>query len=156
MRFSPRAIALPLAAAALAWLLSGCSQTVSLDPAADSNNPRCAAVTVRLPDNIDGNQKVETNAQATAAWGTPSKVLLRCGLPEVKASTLSCVTAGGVDWLVDPTNAPNYRFVTFGRNPAVEVMVDSKNASGVQALEGVAPAIRAGIPSDRACEIKKG
>ena len=109
-----------------------------------------------MPDNIDGNQKVETNAQATGAWGTPSKVLLRCGLPEVKASTLPCVTAGGVDWLVDNTKAPNYRFVTFGRNPAVEVIVDSKNASGVQALDGLAPAIQAGIPSTRLCEVKKG
>ena len=155
MRFShskPVRILLALVAAGtLAASLSACSQIVSLDAAPDSNNPRCAAVSVRLPDAIDGMSQRDTDAQATSAWGTPTRVIFRCGLPEVKASTLTCVTAGGVDWLVDDTQAPNYRFITFGRNPASEVIVDSDHASGVKALEGVAQAIQDGIPSDRLC-----
>jgi len=131
--------------------LSGCAQIVTLDAAADSNNPKCAAISVRLPDSIEALEQRATDAQATSAWGTPAAVILRCGLPEVQASTLKCVTAGGVDWLVDPSQAPSYRFITFGRNPATEVIVDSEKASGVSALEAVAPAVLAGAEAERTC-----
>ena len=131
--------------------LAACTQVVTLESAPDSNNPRCAAVTVRLPDSVAGFGSRSTDAQATGAWGTPARVLLRCGLPEVKASTLTCVTAGGVDWLVDPSEAPSYRFITFGRNPATEVIVDSKHVSGSTALDSLGAAISQGIPVDRLC-----
>lgn len=131
--------------------LSACTSAVALDPAAASNSPRCAAVVVRLPDSIDGNGRRETNAQATGAWGTPARIIVRCGLPEVLASTLPCVTAGGIDWLVDASKAPSYRFITFGRKPATEVIVDSKNASGVKALDALGFSIEQAIPSDRLC-----
>ena len=133
--------------------LSGCSQIVTLDAAPDSNNPKCAAITVRLPDSIENFALRDTDAQATGAWGTPSALILRCGLPEVKVSALKCVTAGGVDWLVDPSQAPSYRFITFGRNPATEVIVDSKRASGVSALEAVAPAVLSGAKADKVCTV---
>jgi len=133
--------------------LSGCSQIVTLDAAPDSNNPKCAAITVRLPDTIENFALRDTDAQATGAWGTPSALILRCGLPEVKVSALKCVTAGGVDWLVDPSQAPSYRFITFGRNPATEVIVDSKRASGVSALEAVAPAVLSGAKADKVCTV---
>lgn len=133
--------------------LAGCSQIVTLDAAPDSNNPKCAAITVRLPDTIESFAARDTDAQATGAWGTPSAVIIRCGLPEVKVSALKCVTAGGVDWLVDPTQAPSYRFITFGRNPATEVIVDSKRASGVSALEALAPAVLSGAKADKVCTV---
>jgi len=167
MRFSPfnsatnarrRTISLgALRAAAVMTLaiagLSGCSQIVTLDAAPDSNNPKCAAITVRLPDAIENFALRDTDAQATGAWGTPSALIIRCGLPEVKVSALKCVTAGGVDWLVDPSQAPSYRFITFGRNPATEVIVDSKRASGVSALEALAPAVLSGAKADKVCTV---
>jgi len=146
-----RAILATVTLAAAAASLTACTSAVALDPAAGSNSPRCAAVEVRLPDSIDGNGRRETNAQSTGAWGSPAKIILRCGLPEVLASTLPCVTAGGIDWLVDATKAPSYRFITFGRNPATEVIVDSKNASGVKALDALGFSIEQSIPSDRRC-----
>ena len=122
-------------------LLSACAPTVSLEPAPDSNNPACAEVSVRLPAQIDKLDKRQTDAQATGAWGTPAAVIARCGLPEVKVSALPCVTAGGVDWLVDDSAKPSYRFISFGRNPATEVIVDSKLASGASALDAIGPAV---------------
>ena len=151
-RLLPRLIATSTAMLA-ALTLAGCSSSVSLEAATDSNNPACAEVTVRLPDQIEGNDKRRTNAQATGAWGNPSVVLVRCGLDPVYASALPCVTAGGVDWLVDDSNAPNYRFISFGRKPAVEVLVDSKHASGVTALEALAPAVSK-IEATRECLAK--
>jgi hypothetical protein len=137
--------------ASLALLtLSGCAATVNLEPAEDSNNPGCAEVMVRLPSQLGGLQERYTNAQATAAWGDPAAVLLRCGLEPVEVSTLPCVTAAGIDWLVDDSLAPSYRFISYARFPAVEVIVDSDNASGITSLEGIAGAV-AQLPVTKAC-----
>ena len=139
-----------LVAAVAVLTLSGCAGTVNLEPAADSNNPGCAEVMVRLPSQLGGLQERYTNAQATAAWGDPAAVLLRCGLEPVEVSTLPCVSAGGIDWLVDDSLAPSYRFISYARFPAVEVVVDSDNASGITSLEGIAGAI-AQLPATKAC-----
>ena len=137
--------------ASLALLtLSGCAATVNLEPAEDSNNPGCAEVMVRLPSQLGGLQERYTNAQATAAWGDPAAVLLRCGLEPVEVSTLPCVSAAGIDWLVDDSLAPSYRFISYARFPAVEVVVDSDSASGITSLEGIAGAVGQ-LPATKAC-----
>ncbi len=143
-----RAFAAGLVATAL---LTGCSATVNLEAAPLANNPACAEITVRLPDAIGDQTKRVTNAQATGAWGEPSSVILRCGLEPVAVSTLTCVTAGEVDWLVDDSQAPSYRFITFGRSPATEVIVDSKSVAGVTALETLAEAVQ-NIPATKNCK----
>ena len=122
-------------------LLSGCTATVNLEAAEDSNNPACAEVMVRLPDTLGEHQQRFTNSQATAAWGDPSAVLLRCGLTEVTISELPCVTAGDFDWLVDDSQAPSYRFISYATSPAVEVIVNSDVASGVTTLENLEAAV---------------
>lgn len=136
-------------------LLAGCAPVVNLQAAEDANNPLCAEVSVRVPDTLGELEKRETNSQATAAWGEPTAVLMRCGLEGVEVSTLPCVTAGDVDWLVDDAEAPTYRFISYARFPAVEVIVDSTLASGVSALEGLAQAVSQ-IPATRACSTVQG
>ena len=130
--------------------LGGCAATVNLEPAANSNDPGCAEVMVRLPSQLGGLQERFTNAQATAAWGDPAAVLLRCGLEPVEVSTLPCVSAAGIDWLVDDSLAPSYRFISYARFPAIEVVVDSNNASGITSLESIAGAV-AMLPATKAC-----
>jgi hypothetical protein len=132
------------------FALSGCSATVALDPAADANNPACADVVVRLPDSIDNLTKRQTNSQSTAAWGEPTAVIFRCGLEPVSVSKLACVTSSDIDWLVDDSNKPSYRFVTFARTPAVEVVVDSAKVSGVTALDELSSAV-GHIPAAARC-----
>ena len=149
MKISRTALAL-LAGIALAGALSACTATVSLEAAADSNNPACAEVSVRLPNQVAELTKRATDAQATGAWGNPTAVLLRCGLPPVEVSELPCVTANGVDWLVDESAKPSYRFITFGRNPATEVIVDSTKAAGVTALSDLSSAIQS-IEATKEC-----
>jgi Protein of unknown function (DUF3515) len=142
-----------LLAAALAMgtlALTGCTATVALEPAPDANNPACADVVVRLPGTIDALAKRGTNSQSTAAWGEPTSVIFRCGLPEVSVSKLTCVTASDIDWLVDDTNRPSYRFVSFARKPAIEVIVDSTKVSGVTALDELSSAISY-IPASKRC-----
>jgi hypothetical protein len=136
-----RVLGILLGGACVVSALAACTPVINLDAAPDANNPACAEVSVRLPDVVGDQDRRSTNAQATAAWGNPSAVILRCGLPEVSVSKLPCVTAGDVDWLVDDSASPKYRFITFGRSPATEVIVDSTVISGVSALEGVASAV---------------
>lgn len=131
-----------MAAAVLAAGLTGCSATVAMAPASGSNDPACAAVTVRLPDTVDGQDRRWTDAQATGSWGSPTTVLLTCGLAAPGPSTLPCQSVGGVDWLIDDSEAPNYRFTTFGRTPAVEVYLDYDAVSGANVLSALATAVQ--------------
>lgn len=144
-------------------VLAGCAPIVPLTAAPDAANPECAEVIVRLPAAIeDAAQqeagadpaglwlKRETNAQGTGAWGNPAAILLRCGVPVPGPSTLLCVTLQGIDWLRDDSEAPNYLFTTYGRDPAVEVVVDGDRASGTNALVALNNAVGS-IPATRAC-----
>lgn len=143
-----------VAALAPALLLGvvACSPAVPMTPAQDATNPLCADVIVRLRavPSIDGFDRRTTDAQATAAWGTPSAILLRCGVPVPGPSTLLCATVKGVDWLRDDSQAPNYIFTTYGRDPAVEVIVNGDEASGTEALIALSNAVGS-IPATRAC-----
>jgi hypothetical protein len=113
-------------------LLAGCSPIVALDPAVHANDPACADVTVRLPDTLEGLPKRETNAQATGAWGDPAEILLRCGVSVPSVSDLPCVETDGFYWLRDDSKAPTYVFTSYGRTPAVAVVIDQKKlAPGV-------------------------
>jgi len=136
--------------AAFAISATGCSPILNLEAGADSNNPGCAEVVVRLPNQLGDLPARKTNAQGTGAWGEPASVLLRCGIEPVLVSSLPCVTVGEVDWLVDDSSAPSFRFMTFGRTPATEVIVDSGKASGITALEELADAVNRAAP-DKVC-----
>ncbi|WP_207454810.1 DUF3515 family protein [Herbiconiux sp. SYSU D00978] len=121
---SRRAVAALLAALAL----SGCSAPVAMTAAENATDPRCADVVVRLPEVIDELEQRETNAQATSAWGDPAAVLLRCGLEPVAASPLPCVQVEDVYWLREGEEG-TVTFTTFGRDPAVQVVVDRDRTS---------------------------
>jgi hypothetical protein len=132
-------------------LLAGCAPIVALKPAADAVNPACAKVIVALPETVAELPSRETDAQATAAWGTPTGVILRCGVPVPDpTATLPCITVQGVDWLRDGTNDPNYVFTTYGRDPAVEVIFNGTDVSGLSTLTDLAIAV-AKIPATREC-----
>ncbi len=143
-----RALA-PLALAGI-LVLSGCAAAVPMTSAKDANNPGCATVTVRLPDAVAGLKERDTNAQATGAWGTPAAVLLHCGVAVPGPTTLPCVEVNGVDWIEDDAQKPLYRYTTFGRTPAVEVVVDSNKVSGTTTLVDLAGTLSQ-IPATAHC-----
>ena len=135
--------------------LTGCAQTVSLEPAADAENAGCAEIMVRLPDTVGGLPLRETNAQATGAWGSPASVLLRCGvaIPD-RASTLPCVLVDDVYWLRDDADAPNYVFTTYGREPATEVIVNRDEISPGSALFDLVNSVSATTETAKCTEIE--
>jgi len=139
-----------------ALTLTGCTPTVALTVAPDGINPTCAEVIVRLPETIGDLPLRQTNAQGTGAWGSPATVTLRCGVPVPGPTTELCSTADGVDWIADDSKAPSYRFTTYGRNPAIEVIVNQDEklgaaiVTGRAALEAVAAAVKQ-IPATKSC-----
>jgi len=150
-----RAAAL-LAAAVGLVCLTGCSSTVPMEPAHDADDPRCAEVMVRLPGTVSGEDRRWTDAQATAAWGTPARVLLTCGVPTPDPTTLRCEEVFGVDWIIDETQAPRFRVTTYGRTPAIEVFLDTtlEDGAGVSSrsvLDALSPLISQYIPEERSC-----
>jgi hypothetical protein len=137
-------------------LLTGCVQAVPLKPADNANDPACADVTVRLPDTVADKPKRETTAQATGAWGDPAAVLLHCGVAVPGPTTDACIALNGVDWIADESDAANdtYRYTTYGRDPAVEVVINADpetgGVSGTTALIDLTSAVSA-IPATAAC-----
>ncbi|RFA22388.1 DUF3515 family protein [Subtercola boreus] len=150
--FHRKRVLLPgaLVAGLLATLVSGCAPTVALDPAADATNPGCAEIMVRLPTTVADEPSRETNAQATAAWGSPAAVLLRCGVAEYGPTTLPCVRISGIDWVEDDSQKPSYTYTTFGRSPATQVIVDSNAVSASTALIDLQTAVAA-VPQTSVC-----
>lgn len=135
--------AVATALAAVALTLTGCSSTVSFEPAADANDPGCAQISVRLPDTVAGKQRRETDAQATGAWGEPAAVLLRCGIPPIGPTVNPCVSVDGIDWVLmsDPA-AKTVVYQTFGRTPATEIIIDHvSGASDAAVLPEFASAV---------------
>ena len=124
----PRTLPAPPSPPCSASLLAGCSPVVSLEPAADANNPDCAAAIVRLPDTVGSSTIRQTDAQATAAWGDPTGAAV-CGVPVPEVSDLPCIDKG-IFWLRDDSDDAVWQFTTYGRDPAITLIVDRDIASG--------------------------
>ncbi|MFE7407378.1 DUF3515 domain-containing protein [Isoptericola sp. NPDC057559] len=124
---APRTRAVALAALVVAPL-AACAPTIGETPAEDAADPACAPVMLALPDTLAGDlPQRDTNAQATSAWGDPgAAVTLRCGVtPPGPSADCQRVEsgAGAVDWIVVAGKDGTWRFTTYGREPAVEVLV---------------------------------
>ncbi len=147
-----RRLVVALGAVALAAGLSGCSTTVHLEPAADADDPACAEISVLLPDAVGDLDRVWTDAQATGAWGDPT-VVLRCGVEPPAPSTEVCTTIGNVDWLVLDQEEERQRLVTYGRVPAVEVIIRRGEEIDFRTVvEKLTTSIRPGLqPATAAC-----
>lgn len=139
--------ALPvLAAAAVALLaLTGCARAVSLPVADEASDPGCAQIIVTLPEQVgdagDPLERRSVTAQGTAAWGDPSAITLRCGMPLPAPSTNPCTEVGGVDWLEVGRDGDAWTFISYGRSPATEMVIDTTAVTAITALEAVSSAV---------------
>jgi len=149
-RSGPVRVAAALTVLSSSLLLGGCAVSVPMTPAPDATNVACADVIVHLPSTVADAESRETDAQATGAWGNPAAVLLLCGVPVPAPTTLPCLNINGIDWIEDDSDAPTYRYTTYGRDPAVEIVIDSEAVSGSTALVDVANAVGY-VPATRAC-----
>ena len=119
--------------------LSACSPAVDVTAANDAANPACAPMMVALPDKIGDAGLRKTNSQATAAWGDPSQVILRCGVNVPGPTTDRCVTVNDIDWVIKEGD-PYYTLTTYGREPATEILMDPDKISSATVLADLAAA----------------
>jgi len=112
----------------LALLLPGCSSAVEVSVPAQAGSAACLAVAKRWPATVGGRQPVATtsNSPAVRAWGDPA-VIARCGLAPIGPSTDDCVRVSGIDWVAKRLS-DGASFTTYGRSPAIEVLVPAAYA----------------------------
>lgn len=144
-----RRLKMAAAVAVTGLALGGCSPAVDVPPAADAANPACAPMMVALPDAIGDAGLRKTNSQATAAWGDPSRVILRCGVNVPGPTTDRCVSVNDVDWVIKEGN-PVWTLTTFGREPATEILMDPNKISSATVLADLSAAA-AKIKASRNC-----
>jgi hypothetical protein len=104
---------------------------------------------VSLPDAIGDAELRKTNSQATAAWGDPSLVILRCGVNVPGPTTDRCVTVNGIDWVIREGD-PAWTLTTYGREPATEILMDPDKISSATVLADLASAAGK-VPATRSC-----
>lgn len=130
----PRRTIPALLLASVTIALAGCGATVNVPAAPEANAAECADVMVRLPQSVDGAERRWTDSQSTAAWGDPATVIFSCGVATPGPTTLRCESVSGVDWVIDESEAPRFRVVSFGRTPAVELFFDTEVSDDVQGV----------------------
>jgi len=110
-----------MACAALA--LSACTSAVGVSPAPRASSAACAAASRHWPATVGNQPAVDTSSSSRAvhAWGDPA-IIARCGVDPPEPTTEDCVAVDDVDWIAHPLS-DGTRFTTYGRSPAVEVLV---------------------------------
>lgn len=107
--------------------LSGCSSAVEIAPTPLSNGDVCREVTSAWPAKVgDHSRREVSNASAGAAYGDPA-IIARCGVPALGPTTDDCIEVDGMGWVAQKLS-DGTRFTTFGRDPAVEVLIPSDYA----------------------------
>lgn len=137
--------------------LTGCAVgQIKTEAAPHAADPLCAEVVLNLPHTLGTQPALTTTSQATAAWGDPAEpILLHCGVEVPGPTTDSCTTvsdsAGAeVDWITR-TRSDSWVFTTYGREPAVQLLVPtSAAADGAEFLIQLGTAV-APLPVSRTC-----
>jgi hypothetical protein len=128
---------------------AGCGSDLP-KPGPEAGSAACTALLERLPERVLDRQRTDLDVAGAAAWGDPA-IVLRCGVQPTGPTSDPCLDAGGLDWTFTETKE-HFRFITYGREPAVEVTlptsIDRTTATG--ALIDLAEAITP-IPKTASC-----
>jgi hypothetical protein len=140
-----------LAVALLVGAVSGCSSTKVTDPA-QAGSAACRSVAAKWPKTVGGQTRQPTSSSSPAvrAWGDPA-IIARCGLPPLGPTTDQCLQVSGVDWVAHRL-ADGVRFTTYGRSPAIEVLIPSSYQPEPLLLPAFGKAVSAIPQGDRHCQ----
>lgn len=107
-----------------AALLAGCVDgPVRAVPFEGSDSPACQAVADHWPQAVGRLEPRVTavESRGVAAWGDPA-IVARCGKQPPGPTTDQCLDINGIDWVATPLD-DGTMFTTYGRSPALEVLV---------------------------------
>ena len=130
--------------------MSGCSSTVEIAPTPLAQGAVCRAVTSAWPVEVGGHARREVaDPSAGAAYGDPA-IIARCGVPALGPTTADCIEVDGLGWVAQGLS-DGTRFTTFGRDPAIEVLIPRDYAPEPLLLPAFSKAARALPTNDLAC-----
>lgn len=149
----PPAALRPLVAlgTATAALLAGCTSAVEVRPFEGSDSPACQRVADAWPATVRDLERREVAVQSrgVAAWGDPA-IIARCGADPPGPTTDQCLDVAGVDWIARELE-DGWRFTSYGRDPAVEVLVPDAHDPDALLLTAFNPAAEAVPQGERRC-----
>jgi hypothetical protein len=118
--------AAPLILACLA--LPACGQgAIKAVPFGDSDSPVCEQVADHWPERVGELTPRVTAVQSrgVAAWGDPA-IVARCGKAPLGPTEDPCIDINGIDWVATTLDDGGTMFTTYGRSPAIEVLVPAE------------------------------
>ena len=120
-------------------------------PAGASSAP-CQALEPWWPSQVGSltARAVSVQSPAARAWGDPAIVAI-CGYDPPAPSTLECVSVDGVDWLVQ-ARSDGVQFTTYGRAPAMDVLIPARYAPQPLLLPAFGAAARTLPETGRHCQ----
>ena len=85
----------------------------------------CRSVAANWPTTVGGQSLRATSplSPSVRAWGDP-EIIARCGVAPIGPTTDQCLAVSGVDWVAHQLT-DGVRFTTYGRSPAIEVLIPS-------------------------------
>lgn len=112
-------------------LLASCSvPPVEATPPDGANSPECQSADKHWPTTVAGQNPypVTTPSDSVRAWGKrPSEAIIaRCGVVSPGPTTDPCINVDGVDWVQRQLGKDGFHYVTYGRAPAIEVLVPAQ------------------------------
>lgn len=129
-------------------VVSGCSSALEVHtpPHSSACEPAAAAWPSRVADQP--SRDLDASADA-AAWGDPA-IIATCGWPALGPTPEDCLDVDGVFWVAERLS-DGARFTTFGRDPAIEVLVPQRYAPEPLVLPAFAAAAKALPTNGRTC-----
>ena len=123
---------------------------VALPAGADS--APCQALTALWPSLASSQpaRAVSVQSPAARAWGNPAVIAI-CGYDAPAPSTLECLSVDGIDWLVQ-RRSDGVQFTTYGRSPAMDVLVPAAYAPEPLLLPAFGAAARSLPETGRHCQ----
>lgn len=139
----PLLIAAPL-------LLAGCGGVEVAVPA-QADTEACAAASGHWPDELAGSGTTQTDPSdpSVRAWGDPA-IIARCGMPALGPTELQCVVVDEIDWVAEELS-DGTKMTTFGRDPAIEVIVPKDHGPAPLLLPAFTEAVQELPRNDLTC-----
>lgn len=116
-----------------------------------AEDPTCTAASEHWPDEMVGAAPTETEPSdpTVIAWGDPA-VIARCGMPALGPTENQCIVINGIDWVAEDLG-DGTKLTTFGREPAIEVLVPEEHGPAPLLLPAFAEAAKQLPRNDYAC-----
>jgi hypothetical protein len=123
--------------------------------AAPPHRDACEAAMPRMPETVGGRPASDSfvaergDPRDIRVWGDPP-IIATCGWPAMGPTPDQCLDVDGVDWVAEPLS-DGVRFTTFGRDPAIEVLVPHAYDPAPLLLPAFGPAAKTLPPTGRTC-----